>query len=625
MPWLAGAAIIVAGTIAAYATSLSGAFVLDDFEHIVNASEIRGLWPISPILFGTARPVVTLTLAMNYALGGLATRGYHLLNLAFHVAAALALYSIVTRTLVGERRRGRYAGSETAVATMATLVWAVHPLTTEAVTYVIQRAESLAGLLVLLSLHAVIRGGESPRAPLWNALAVLWCALAMATKPVAVSAPLLVLAYDRVFLAASWRELRERRGWMYLGLASTWAIAVAVSRAAENPTAGFGMPISPIAYAQSQPGVILHYLRLAVWPSPLVFDYGWPVAHGMQVVIPGMVLVALIVVTILVWARSAPMGFLGLWLFVALAPSSSLFPIKDLAAEHRMYLPLIALVVLAVVVAVVALRRWVPRSSRGWVGAGLATVVVATLGSITARRNLDYASEITLWKDVVAKRPDNPRGYYALGAAYVMANQNERAIPVLLEALRRQPDNPAARENLGIAYVHTGRLDEALAQIDAVLRTQPSRIEGRFVRDLFARAHHNRGIVLARLGRYPEAIASYREALRLAPDDPTLPSAAGIAEALLAELDESLRDVPAELGPEFREGPGVSDSSRATLEKSYQRVVDGREAGRIRVVVDLSGPEAHVRLATEGDIPRTALDATSRAVSDAMRRAGAGP
>ncbi len=634
--YFVAAALIVAVGAAAYLTSFSGAFVLDDHEHIELNPRIRSLAPLSAVLAHSARPVVQLTLAANHALGGLDPRGYHASNLLVHLLAALVLFAILVRTFEGARLRERFGSAAVALAASAALLWVAHPLNTAAVTYVIQRGESLAGLFCLLALHAVIRGADDRagavpdsrsrgHAALWNLTAATWCALAMATKPTAIVLPLTIALYDRTFLAASWRETFARRGALYAALAATWGIAACCAAAEPNPTAGFGIPLSALDYARSQPGVILHYLRLALWPSPLVFDYGWPIAHGFRAVaLPAVAIAALIAATVWALVRRPPLGFLGAWFLLTLAPSSSVIPIKDLAFEHRMYLPLVAVVVLCVVAGDAALRRWAG-AMRGALAIAIVAVLVAALAWTTSRRNLDYRSEAALWTDTLARRPQNPRAHYALGAALVAEGRNEEALPHLTEALRLQPGNPAARLNLGVAYSSAGRYEDAIREFDQVLGIEAASAPP-FVRGVLSRAHHNRGVALAKLGRYPEAIASYRAALELAPDDPALTSSAGIAQAMRDHLDAVLRDeAPAVLGPEYSLVPASSDAKDLVLERTFRREGNGRRLGAIHVRIDLSGEEEHVSLSADGEVPQRALDALSAAMTEWMARAGAAP
>ena len=215
---LIAAAVVVAAGLAVYANSLGGEFVFDDDNNIVNNPLIRRLWPPMPGLL-RHRPVANISLAVNYAVGGLEPRGYHLFNLAVHLAAALALLGVVRRTLLSRRLRERFGRCSLPLAAAVTLIWTVHPLQTGAVTYVVQRAESMMGMFFLLTMYFTIRGVASRRGWPWLIGGVVACALGMGTKEVAAAAPLVVLIYDRTFVAASWRELLRRR-WGFSALSS---------------------------------------------------------------------------------------------------------------------------------------------------------------------------------------------------------------------------------------------------------------------------------------------------------------------------------------------------------------------------------------------------------------------
>jgi protein O-mannosyl-transferase len=208
-------AVLVLAVVVVYANSLTGVFVFDDTPGIVENPTLRHAGNIGGLIAppgdeaGTVggRPVLNLSLAFNYVLGGTQVVGYHVFNVAVHLAATLLLFGILRRTLK-EREGG------VAVAFAVALLWAVHPLQTEAVTYVIQRAESLMGLFYLLTLYGFIRlsspeeaseqRGASPL--VWGVLSVLACFLGMGTKEVMVSAPLVVLLYDRTFVAGSFHD-----------------------------------------------------------------------------------------------------------------------------------------------------------------------------------------------------------------------------------------------------------------------------------------------------------------------------------------------------------------------------------------------------------------------------------
>ena len=341
-------------------------------------------------------------------------------------------------------------------------------------------------------------------------------------------------------------------------------------------------------------------------------------------IVAGIIVLALIAATVWAVARRAPLGAVGAWFFLTLAPSSSVVPIKDLAFEHRMYLALAAVITLVVVLGVEGLSRAsaIPIAARRRWGTAVLAVTAAAMTFATARRNLDYRSEISIWQDVVAKRPGNPRGLYALGAAYVMANRDAEAIPPLLAALRLQPRNPVALENLGVAYVRRSRFDEAIDCFDRVIRDTRDVSANDFLRTLVSRAHYNRGVALAGLGRYPEAIASYREAAHLAPDDPATRPEAAIAGALVRQIAGAIAACFAGTG-EFAPVPGASRSGPLSLDETYRRVVAGKPVGEVRVQVDLTEPEARVHFEPRGEVPRRVMDQLSRAIAGAMAETGA--
>jgi protein O-mannosyl-transferase len=560
-----------------YHNSFHNGFISDDLPHIVENPWIRHLWPPWEIIVHTSRPVVMLSVAMNYALGGLNPWGYHLFNVVIHILAALTLYGVVRLTFVSEPLRSRWSGAAAWLAGVVSLIWLVHPLQTESVTFTIQRGESLMGLFYLLTLYCVIRGSGRSRNIRWHMGAVVSCALGMASKPVMVTAPVVVLLYDRVFLARSWREVMEQRWTLYASLAATWLLLppLLANGASEwNDSAGFvfgGLP--PLQYALTQPGVVLHYLRLAFWPHPLCFNYGWnygwPSAQTVGDALPELTVVgAMLAVTVWAWWRKPALGFLGVWFFMILAPTSSFVPVEDLILEHRMYLPLAAVVTLVTVGGfalgrdLLSTRQRVGRTL-GW---GVSGALVLVLAILTIRRNRDYSSGLTIWHDTVVKCPNNPRAHNNLGVALRQAGRMQEAVEQYEQALRIKPDFAAAYNNLGIALRQAGRIQEAIALYEQALRLKPDsaaahhnlglalRQAGKVqeaighyeqalrIKPDYAEAHYDLGVALQQVGRVAEAITRYREVLRLRPDWP--PALNRLAWILATDPDATLRNGP---------------------------------------------------------------------------------
>ena len=515
--WWAGLFLAVA-VVAAYANSLGGPFVFDDVPSIVGNPTLQHLWPPWKPLFPPSgegltvdgRPVLNLSLALNYAAGGTAVTGYHVFNLLIHLAASLMLFGVVRRTLL--RVTDPEASAPLALATA--LLWALHPLQTESVTYVIQRAESLMGLFYLLTLYAFIRGVElpPPRNRRWFAVAVTACLLGAATKEVTVSAPLVVLLYDRTFLAGSFRAAWRQRWRIYLGLAAIWPLlaVLVLGTGSRGGTAGFGINVTPTAYALTQFQAICHYLWLAVWPAPLIFDYGtaW-VLDAADVAPYVLVIVALAGGTAWALVRRPALGFLGVCFFAILAPTSSILPgNRQTLAEHRMYLPLATVAVLVVW----GLHRLC--GSRLSTAKAAATTTLALsacaatgLGALTLARNTDYRSELTLYRDTVAKRPDNAFARYNLGKALAESGALAESLTHYEAALRLEPTWAHVHYNLGNALADLGRQAEAAAHFRNAVRLKPT----------YPRAYYNLGNALVAQGQKEEALAAYQTAVAQSP------------------------------------------------------------------------------------------------------------
>jgi protein O-mannosyl-transferase len=500
-------------------------FLFDDLESIVTDNPtIRHLWPVWRTLAPpngltvSARPLVNLSLAVNYAISGMHVWSYHALNLMVHIFAGVTLLAILRRTFLLPPLRVRFGRAHTPLALATALIWTVHPLQTESVTYVVQRAESLAGLFYLLTLYCAIRGAETARSRTWSFAAVAACLLGMASKEIMATAPLVVLLYDRVFLAGSFRAALRRRPGLYIGMAATWGVVGWLTASADGRggTAGFGAGISWWRYALTQFGAIAHYLRLSVFPLPLVLDYGQTLATRATEIWPYAVVVALLLVASVrvIWRHPAA-GFPGLWFVATLAPTSSVVPVAtQTMAEHRMYLALAAVVVLATTSAYAWWNGL--QAKRASSGPGLSLVVpgvvlaivVALLGNATVRRNQAYRSAVSIWQDTADKRPNNPRAHAGLGDALAAAGETGGAIAHYTRALEIDPGDYQTHNNLGIVLAGLGRTEEAIAQYDRALQIRPD----------FAAAHYNLGTVLAGAGRKEEAVAHFERALQLRPD-----------------------------------------------------------------------------------------------------------
>lgn len=515
--------LIIALGVLAYANSFTGVFIFDDTAVIGNNPAVKRFLSPGELIdepkLGATRPLVLFTLELNYALGGYHTWGYHLVNLLIHITSGLILYGIVRRTLSGRLLSASYGQSSTALAAVCAAVWVVHPLQTQSVTYIVQRCESLCGLFYLLTLYAVIRGGQRDETDRrsktigWNVTAVVACTAGMLSKAVMVTAPVIVLIYDRIFLSRSFGELFRRRWPLYCGLASTWGILFwlrwrvppdnlkSSSRFYEDATAA--------EYLATQAGVLVHYLRLAFWPHPLSLDYNWQkVDRLLDAWLPGSFILLLLMTTAVLLWRRPHVGFLGVWFFGVLAPTSSFVPIYDIAVEHRMYLSLAAVVV-AVVLGVFNLTRRLPLSvaSQRAIRTAAVVVLVGVFTVMTCLRNADYHSRLGMWRDVASVCPDNARAHFNVGLSLITEKRFEEAVAPIQRALEIMPDFEIAMLKLGHVYLELRNPKEAERWL----------IEVRRIRPRLRTLNFSLALACQRQGKIAKAIRYYNDAIDLEP------------------------------------------------------------------------------------------------------------
>ena len=546
-PWLIAAAL-VAAVLAVYANTLGVPFVYDDIEAIVENRSIRALWPLSAVLVPdlpggitvSGRPLLNLSFAVNYAISGGAGWSYHALNVLIHAGAALTLFGLARRLL--PKAIPAPAGTVDTLAAAIAFLWALHPLQTQAVTYAVQRAESLTGLFYLFTLYAFVRATETPqRGGRWRALSVIACTLGMATKETMATAPVLALLCDRTFFAGSWRAMwRERRG-LHLALAATWlllGLLVWSTGGNRGGTVGLGVGQPLWAYPLTQFQAFAYYLRLAVWPHPLVFEYGTFWVERAGDILPfSAVVLPLGFATVWALMKRPAAGFLGAWFFVILAPTSLAPGTIQMIVEHRMYLPLAAVVSGFVVL----LHRWC-----GARAAALCAAAAVACAGATLVRNHDYRSALALWETTVQHRQGNPRAQEGLAEAYAAAGRLDDAIARHRESVRLLPDEAHYHYNLAHALARAHRTDEAIRSYRQALRLAPQE----------AKTHNNLALALVRSGQTDAALSHYVEARRLRPDEPLYAYNHGLA---LLRLGQTANSVAA-FGSALRLNPDYADA-----------------------------------------------------------------
>ncbi|MEW5736447.1 MAG: tetratricopeptide repeat protein [Thermodesulfobacteriota bacterium] len=558
--------------LAIYSNSLTGLFLFDDIQNIVGNPSIRKLWPPWDALVGSriseisGRPLANLSFAVNYAISGLDSWSYHALNLLFHLLATGCLFGIARRALRSPTFQGRYEGNATLIAFFLSLLWLAHPLSTQAVTYITQRIESMMGLCLLASLYFSIRGWEDGNRKLWHTLAVAVFFAGAATKEVMVVAPLLILLYDVIFEGKTPADALRRSSFLYYGLLAGVVFLLALvlrgdtweKAFAGGPEKEFGK--STFQYLMNQPNAIATYLKLTVWPRKLCINYEWSEVPLWYSLLAGAIILCLVGYTgwLIRWKR--PGGFVGAWFFLILAPTSSVLPLWCDIEEHRMYLPLAAPIALFTLATFRAGKALPPRLARTAVILFL-SLVGSVLGYATYERNFDYANSLTIWTDAIQKRPWSYSAKWQLGKVYVNYRMYKEAYEILLPLTKCENiENPTLINTLGLVLRELERPKEAEEMFRSSITTWPERDET---------AYCNLGGLLLDEGRPAEAVPYLSVAVRLNPQYPKFRRFLGEALAGCGRYEEA-----AEQFRKAIELAGADPESQAFLDQ-IQAIMDG--------------------------------------------------
>lgn len=549
--------------------ALDAGFVFDDRPRILEVEEsIDALWPPSAWLDGTPRPMVRFTLALNHAVGGLEPRGYHVFNVGVHVASSVMVVLLIVAAGRRLRERGLVSIEDRGlllVGLTSAVLWACHPVQTATATYVIQRAESLMAFFSLAATWALVRGCGASRPGGWWICVLGSVLLAMASKPVAVVLPFLLLLVDATVVAGTWRAAVFARPALHGG---TFAVAFAMlvwtgtlegllGDGDGRTGAGAGVVgIGPIEYAVSQVGAIGLYARILVDPAAMSID------HGLESLAPawtrniGIVVLAMFAATIVIGlVRRAWWTVLPAAAVLVLAPTSSVVPLADPVADHRLHLALLPVVI--GLVAVVAagrsgLTHRLPRSAP-WslavlsIAFGIALVFGARG---IATRNLDYQDPDRLWSDVIARRPDHVRALVNRAGTALEEARFEDAARDLAAAADLEPGNPVLLVNLALVDLEAGRFDSAIERL----------VVARAARADDPVLHLGLGDAYRAVGRPSDAVDSYRVAIEILPGDAAARLALGNAFADLERLSEAAETFAA--AAELAREPRLAASGR---------------------------------------------------------------
>lgn len=446
--------------------------MFDDADYIISnplthdISAINDPLPPNVERARSSRVVVLLSFWANYALGGLNVRGYHAVNLALHIGAALFLFGFLRALLRSPHVRFCASGTLKWLPLFGALLFALHPVNTIAVTYITQRFASMVTLFMLGGLWAYARwraGGKTG----FYAASLVMATLAMKTKEPAFMLPAVMGLYEFLFEAGPvGRRLRALVPFVLVAALVPLAHLMAGKDIAGAMTVN--TEISRITYILTEFRVLVTYLRLYIWPVGLLIDYDFPLSHSLaEPAVLWALGVHAAVIGLGVWAalRRGALGrivaFGAFCFYITLVVESGLVPLGDVIFEYRMYLPSAF-----VLPALGALVLWVtPGRVAPWIIVALALV----LGGMTVARNEDWHKESTLWAQVIERYPQRVRAQNNLCNSLLVEGRPLEGLRHCESSLRLDPYNSEALYNVALIDIALGRPREAIAAIEPLL------------------------------------------------------------------------------------------------------------------------------------------------------------
>jgi len=428
-----------------YQNGLDNPFVFDDLDTVLLNPSLISPWDWRAVLFhNLARPVVNLSFAFDRALSGFSSFGYHATNVVLHITAVGLFYGCCTRALSDARQtptRSVAEGDQTAEwgAFFAAAVFALHPLMSAAVGYVSGRSELLAAIGVFAGLtyarRAIVASNRTAAI-----LAAILGALAVASSSSAAAFPILVLAYDAWILRDPGWTRRAARVYapatLAVVIATAWHITGA--RIAAVP------PRGPFTNLLTEALVVWRYVGMLLVPhgQGIVHQVRWVASASSPVGLAALAALIACTAAAIASRRSHPLAAFGLvWFLAVLAPTTSLIPVRDAMAEHRLYLAATGLFLAA---ASVLARPLADRGVLRAIGAG----VLLVLALATYRRNVLWSDPMRLWEESVALSPNAWQAHWGYAELLREIGRCDRAAPEYEAVLRLHPSNRQAAERL---------------------------------------------------------------------------------------------------------------------------------------------------------------------------------
>ena len=510
---------LVAFVFIVYASNLDGPFIFDDSRiennpqlHITSLS-LHNLAKAGFESSPSTRPVSYMTFALNYYFHGFQTRGYHLVNICIHALAAILLFLLIRTTLNLPPLRAKYS-TYTWLPFAAALVWAVHPLQTQSVSYIIQRMNSLAALFYILSLYLYTRARlarNTEKKWLLFIGALLAGILALGSKETAATLPFFIFLYEWYFfqdLKLSWLKRQVIPALIMLAGITFLVLLYLGRNPLEYITATYGSREFTLSQRLlTEFRIVVFYISLLLFPHPsrLNLDHHVILSTGIfspvSTLISAVILLLLFIAALVSARKYRLLSFCLLWYLGNIVIESSFIGL-ELIFEHRNYLPSMMLVLLVLTLLLPILRY-------PWIKILSISIVVLFFSFWTFERNSVWRDKMTLWSDSASKSPGKARPHNNLGVALKKKYRLDEAVAHFTTTIRLDPEFTEAYNNLANSYILLGRYEEAIAHYKMALALKPNN----------SLLHRNLGNALFDTWQLQEALFHYKVALRLNPGD----------------------------------------------------------------------------------------------------------
>ena len=530
--------IIVAGYFS-YSNSLHGEMIFDDIniieqnDRLHNFDDFRN---INKWMNPNARHFCMFTFTVNYSIPGNSVWGYHIFNLLIHLIFGIFVFFftrlILSVKLYDNDPKRKHAGM---IAFFVAIICVVHPIQSQAVSYIVQRMASMAAMFYIISVYFYFKGrllhasgGFNIRVLVYYLSTVLFGFLGLQTKQTVITLPVALLLIEFFFV-------RKKDGGIYkIYLISAFSIILILSSII---LFGGFLPketetISRTEYLFTQFRVILKYIQLLLLPVNQALDYDFSISESFlnrRVFVSFLVILIIFIIAVFSYRKKHLVSFGILWFFITLAVESSILPIKDVINEHRLYLPMLGFSLIFVTLI------WDYFSHRSLLAVLVFFITIILIyGLATYKQNKAWESKLSLWLDNTSKKPHNARAHNNLGSTYITLGDYQKAEASYQEAVRLKPDYLEALYNLGNVKIDLNKFDEAVEVLSQLIKEDST----------YYKAYFARGIAYLNMQLYNKALEDFPNAFTKKDIETNIAvyNKSGLAKFSLKEFDEAIEN-----------------------------------------------------------------------------------